>query len=69
MAIFQIPLGDHPYQPGQRVRSRVRPWWGIGKVIQPGGIFPHTGLFSVRWADGMISRGQVAELELELVDE
>lgn len=66
--IFQLPIGDHPFRVGTKVRSKVRPQWGVGEVIQPGGIFPHTGQFSVRWSDGMISRGQVKELELEQVE-
>lgn len=67
--IFQLPVGDHPYRPGQLVRSRVRPWWGIGEVLPPGGAGPDGSNFSIRWSDGVVSRGQAPLLDLEEASE
>ncbi len=62
--MFTIPLGPHPYPPGTVVRSRARPWWGVGVVVDPQS--DRGGLFGVRWGDGLISWGQTAALDLVL---
>lgn len=52
VVIFQIPVGAHPYPPGTRVACDERPWWGLGVAFVDRG-----GVFAIRWADGMVSRG------------
>lgn len=63
--MFYIPVGDAPFPVGTRVRSRARPWWGIGTVIPSDAL--HGWRFRVRWADGASSTAQVHELDLEEV--
>ena len=65
--MFQIPVGEHPFKPGTYVVSQARPWWGVGKVLCPDG--HHSGRFTVQWADGLVTHGQVAELDLRETDE
>jgi len=52
---FQIPVGLHPFPAGAVVTCDARPWWGRGTVFVARG-----GLFAVRWADGMVSKGRHA---------
>jgi|GEM_PF-2569823 len=64
--MFQIPLGYHPFRPGQRVRSLARPWWGVGVVLRPS----LGGVFTVVWEDysqdgRLVSRGQAEKLQLK----
>jgi len=38
--MFQLPTGEWPHPDGTRLRSRSRPWWGVGVVeAAPGGCF------------------------------
>ncbi len=62
-SFFQIPIGEHPFPRGAVVECIDRPWWGAGVVSVGRG-----GVFTVRWADGMTSRGRDASgLALRIV--